>query len=45
MVKKLYWCSGCKERSVRIKVYVRKDGVKKRVAFCINKGCGYKQDL
>ena len=39
-------CPNCKERAVTTKVYRGTDpGVKVRVEFCINKGCGYKQDL
>ena len=40
-----YGCN-CKEPSVRVKVYRRKrDGKLCRMEYCINKGCGYKQDL
>jgi len=45
MGETLGWCSICKEKSVRVKVYIRKDGKRKRVAYCINKGCGYKEEL
>ena len=38
-------CNQCKEKSVKVKIYTRKDGVCKRFEFCINKGCGYKYDL
>ena len=38
-------CNLCKEKSVAIKIYTRKDGVKKRFEYCINKGCGYTQPL
>ncbi len=42
----LAFCSICKENSVKTKVYIRKrDGVKTRVEFCINKGCGYNKEL
>lgn len=37
----LGYCPKCKENSLIKRVY---KGVK-RVEFCINKGCGYKQDL
>lgn len=44
--QKLNWCSKCKEKSVIIKVYVRKsDNTKQRVEYCLNKGCGYRFDL
>lgn len=44
MKKQLHYCPKCKENSVVRKVYTRKkDGVVKRVEYCINKGsCGYK---
>lgn len=45
MGKRLGWCSICKENSVAIKVYRRKDGSQGRVEFCLNKGCGYKLAL
>lgn len=46
MKNKLHYCNNCKEPSVIRKVYIRKlDGFKNRVEFCINKGCGYKQEL
>ena len=46
MGKRLGWCSNCKEYSVRVKIYIRKrDSSKRRFEHCINKGCGYKQDL
>ena len=45
MGERLYWCSNCKENSVRRKVYVRKrDNTEKRVEYCINKGCKYKKE-
>ena len=37
----LRYCSKCKEKSVVVKIYQGK----KRVEYCINKGCGYKQEL
>ena len=44
--QKLRWCNYCKEYSVKVKVYTRKsDNTRQRVAFCLNIGCGYKQDL
>lgn len=36
---KLSWCSNCKENSIKVKIYGEP---KRRVEFCINKGCGYK---
>jgi len=45
-MKILGWCSNCKERSVRLKIYKRKkDGKKRRCEHCINEGCGYSLDL
>ena len=45
-MKRLHWCNNCKENSVVVEVYTRKsDGKRCRVEYCINKGCGYKQDL
>ena len=45
-MKRLHWCNNCKENSVVVEVYTRKkDGKLCRVKYCINKGCGYKQDL
>lgn len=42
----LSYCNDCKEYSVKTKVYVRKsDGIKCRVEFCLNSGCGYSKDL
>jgi hypothetical protein len=34
-------CPKCKEKSVVVKVYQEV----KRMEYCINKGCGYIQDL
>ena len=34
----------CKERCLTVKVYKTVE-TKKRVEFCINKGCGYKREL
>ena len=39
------WCSGCKENSAIVKCYDGTDGQRKRVIYCTNKGCGYRQDL
>ena len=47
-MKKLYYCSNCKEKSAIRKIYIKKFSLLKvlhRVEFCINKGCGYKSDL
>ncbi len=41
----LHWCDRCKESSVRIKCYEGKMDIKKRILFCINKGCGYSQEI
>jgi hypothetical protein len=42
----LSWCNHCKEYSAVVKCYTRKaDGERKRVIFCLNKGCGMKQDI
>jgi len=35
----LEYCNNCRENSVKIKVYTRKDGTVGRVMFCLNKGC------
>ena len=35
------WCSHCKENSARVKCY-NAEGLRKRVLYCLNKGCGYK---
>ena len=44
--KRLGWCPHCKEKSVRVKVYIRKrDGKKCRCEYCINKECPYKMYL
>ena len=41
---RLNWCNHCKENSAVAKIYNRKsDGVKIRVFYCINKGCGYRE--
>jgi hypothetical protein len=39
------WCSGCKENSVVVKCYDDKNGERKRVMYCVNKGCGYRLNL
>jgi len=41
----LNYCNACRESSVVIKCYTRKDGKRIRFEYCINKGCGYKKDL
>jgi hypothetical protein len=38
---KLSYCSRCKENSVVRKVYITREATKKRVKYCINKGCKY----
>lgn len=38
----LRYCNDCKENSMKVKVYERKDGSKGRVMFCLNTGCGNK---
>lgn len=39
-------CPHCREKSVTTKIYIRKrDGVKTRAFFCINKGCKYRQEV
>lgn len=44
--RRLSYCSTCNENSVATKVYNRKsDGKRCRVVFCINKGCGFKQEV
>ena len=37
-------CPDCKEKSVTTKIYTNQDNEKKRVMFCVNKGCGYAVD-
>lgn len=45
-MKKLKYCSNCKERSIIRKVYIRKsNNIKNRIEYCINKSCGYRQEL
>ena len=44
MKSNLKWCSHCKEDSVKVKCY-NKAGERKRVEYCINKGCGYSMDI
>jgi hypothetical protein len=45
----MHWCDHCKEQSVRIKCYTKVgtdlQEKRHRVMYCINKGCGYSQDL
>ena len=41
----MHWCDRCHENSVRIKCYDRADGIRSRIAYCINKGCGYRQEI
>jgi len=38
-------CPSCKEKSVRTKIYTRKDRVETRAIYCINKGCGFNRRL
>ena len=46
---RLKWCPNCKEDSVTVKVYKVKDylwsGIKRRVEYCINKGCKHRLNL
>lgn len=40
------YCSDCKEKSIKVKCYTRKtDSMRRRVEYCINKGCKYSKDL
>ncbi len=41
----LQYCNNCREDSMKVKVYTRKDGVGRRAMFCLNKGCKEKIDL
>ena len=41
----LHYCPKCKENSTVWKIYTTKKGNTGRVAFCINDGCGWRQDL
>jgi len=47
----LKYCPRCKEKSVRTKLYRSfyssdsNEVFTKRVEYCINKGCGYNQEL
>ncbi len=44
--KRLRQCPKCKERSIIVRCYTRKkDGIRNRVEYCLNKGCGYRKDL
>jgi len=38
-------CPRCKEKSVTTKIYIRKDNIKTRAIYCINKGCGFNRRL
>lgn len=38
-------CDNCKEDSVVRKIYTTKDGQVRRVEYCINRGCKYRQPL
>ena len=40
----LEYCGRCREKSVVTRCYNGEKGDKRRVCFCINKGCGYRQD-
>jgi len=43
---KLHLCPKCKENSTVRRCYTRKrDGVDRRVEYCVNVGCGYRKDL
>ena len=35
----LGYCNDCKENSMKVRVYERKDKTVGRVIFCLNKGC------
>jgi len=37
-------CPRCDEKSVVVKHRIRKDGLKYRVLYCANGGCGYVKD-
>ena len=45
----LTYCAHCRENSVKTRITKSKDylwsGIKKRVEYCINKGCGYRLNL
>ena len=42
----LSWCLRCNERSCVVRCYNRKvDGKRRRVEYCINRGCSYVKDL
>ena len=43
MKDKLSWCNRCKEFSVRRKAYTRNDGVHRRLEYCLNKNCSYRE--
>ena len=38
---RLKYCPGCKENSVRSKVYTNDQQERVSIDFCINRGCGY----
>lgn len=42
--RRLSWCPECKEFSVHHKKYKGKDGLIRKVDYCVNKGCGYRKD-
>jgi len=46
-MKRKQYCSKCKENSAVIKIYSRKatPTIMRRVEYCENKGCGYRQEL
>lgn len=42
----LGWCNFCRENSIVVKCYSRRgEDSRQRFEFCINKGCGFKQEL
>ena len=42
---RLSWCNRCKENSILTKIYNKKNGDRKRVEICLNKGCGYVREI
>lgn len=44
-VRTLKWCNNCKEKSMVVKIYKRRDMSSGRIQFCLNKGCGSSFEL
>jgi len=44
LMNKLRYCNHCKENSMVRKIYTDKLGNRSVIEYCINKGCGSKND-